>query len=63
LLQTDVKGEVLYRYDPRSSELRRFAELLVAGWAESRTAIAQFIATQARSPFKTFSNAFDIRKE
>jgi hypothetical protein len=63
LLQTEVGSDVRYRYAPRSTELRRFAELLVECWAESRTTIVQFIVTQARSPFRTFSDAFDIRKE
>jgi hypothetical protein len=63
LLQTEVGAEVWYRYRPRSPELQRFGDLLVEWWAEARTVIVEFIATQARSPFRTFSSAFNMRKE
>ena len=63
LLAAEKPGAVLYRYQPKSPDLRRYADQLAQFYAENRTAVAGFIATQSRRSIKTFSDAFKLRDQ
>ena len=62
LLQATISGELLYRYAPRSPELRHLSELLVQFWGESRPEVVRAVAAAA-NPLNSFSKAFKLRKD
>ena len=63
LLQTVVRGELFYRYAPKTPELQRLADALCESWGHSRSAVLRFIATNPRSSMRSFSDAFRLRKK
>jgi hypothetical protein len=60
LLQITVGAEVSYTYAPKTTELQRYADLLLERYRDSRTAVLRFIAANPRR-LKRFSDAFKLR--
>jgi hypothetical protein len=60
LLQISVGEEVSYSYGPKTTELRRYADLLFARYAERRGDVLRFVAASP-GRLKQFSKAFKLR--
>jgi predicted ArsR family transcriptional regulator len=60
LLQIAVAAEVRYAYAPKNAELRRYADQLSQQYANDRTAIMRFVASNPRR-LRRFSDAFKLR--
>jgi len=61
LLQIAIAGDVSYSYAPKTADLRRYGNELIAYYASSRTTILRFIATSPRRSMKSFADAFKLR--
>jgi hypothetical protein len=63
LVRAETGGaEVAYRYQPKTAQLRRYADLLADSYGTARTAIYRFISTNVRRS-KRFADAFKLRDQ
>jgi hypothetical protein len=62
LLSTRIGEEMAFRYQPRSSDLARYCDLLAEHYASSRHAVLAFITGRPRLSAKRFADAFKLRE-
>jgi predicted DNA-binding transcriptional regulator len=61
LVKITAGPEVSYQYAPKTSDLRRYAELLCEHYAKSPVTIIRFIAARPRRAAEGFADAFKLR--
>ncbi|HEY7790220.1 MAG TPA: hypothetical protein VIC33_06905 [Vicinamibacterales bacterium] len=61
LLEIKVSGETLYRYGPKTDELRQYGDQLAQHYITSRHLVLNFVSTHARSSARRFADAFKLR--
>ncbi len=63
LVGVQKSDELIYFYDPKSAELRRYSDLLASHHATQRTAVVSFVSARAGGTMRKFSDAFDLRDQ
>ena len=60
---TDGPPPSLYRYEPRSSEMRETIDLLARMYPTYRVTLTTLIFSKPPSPVRSFSDAFRLRRD